>query len=164
MDPVYSESKAEKGLPFLDEEEEEYAKLLRSRKTEDDSKFKPKPSVSARELFEERFGKWDNDYISNKDEDLDEEEDQAMEELYRSRKQAIRKEEKAAKKKDKKKNRASPSPSPSKSSDRSKPLFPVLKDTSPPPRSTKKKEPEFNFSLKTFNEEAQRYFTVPPSV
>lgn len=161
MDPDYGESKADKGLPFLDEEEDEYSKSLREKKAEEEPKYKAKPTLSARELFEERFGKWDDDYAPNKDssqrgEDMDEEE-HVMEELYRSRKQAARKEEKAAKKKEKKKNRVSPaSPSPPRSTERSKPLFPSVRESSPPARSSKKKEPEFNFSLKAFDEEAER--------
>lgn len=161
MDPVYAESKTDKGLPFLDEVEEEYSKILKERKTEEEPKFKAKPTLSARELFEERFGKWDDDYVSNKDssqrEEEIEEEEHVMEELFRSRKQAARKEEKAAKKKEKKKNRVSPaSPSPTRSTERSKPLFPSARESSPPARSSKKKEPEFNFSLKAFNDDAER--------
>lgn len=161
LDQVYVESKADKGLPFLDEVEEEYSKSLRERKTEDETKYKAKPTLSARELFEERFGKWDDDYVPNKDssqrEEEMEEEEHVMEELYRSRKQAARKEEKAAKKKEKKKNRVSPtSPSPTRSAERSKPLFPSVRESSPPARSSKKKEPEFNFSMKTFNDDTER--------
>lgn len=85
-----------------------------------------------------------------------EEEEHVMEELYRSRKQAARKEEKASKKKEKKKNRVSPSPSPSRSTERSKPLFPAAREPSPPARASKKKEPEFNFSLKVFDDDAER--------
>ncbi|XP_022522196.2 thyroid hormone receptor-associated protein 3 [Astyanax mexicanus] len=161
-DPVYSETKSDKGLPFLDEEEEAYLKGLKERKTEEESKYKGKATLSARELFEERFGKWDDDsYGSNKDappqpEDDAEDEEQVLEELYRSRKQAARKEEKASKKKEKKKNRASPSsPSPSRGSERGRPLFPAAQEVSPPAKSSKKRDPEFNFSLKTFNEEAE---------
>ncbi|XP_017571410.1 thyroid hormone receptor-associated protein 3b isoform X1 [Pygocentrus nattereri] len=161
VEPAYGEAKPDKGLPFLDEEEEAYLKSLKERKTEDESKYKPKGTLSARELFEERFGKWDDDSIaSNKDsaqreEEVDEDEN-VMEELYRSRKQAARKEEKASKKKEKKKNRVSPSsPSPSRSTERGRPLFPAAREVSPPARSSKKKDPEFNFSLKTFNEEAE---------
>lgn len=161
LEPVYVESKADKGLPFLGEEEDEYSKSLKERKPEEEPKYKAKPTLSARELFEERFGKWDDEYMSNKDssqrEEEIEEEEHVMEELYRSRKQAARKEEKAAKKKEKKKNRVSPtSPSPPRSTERSKPLFPSARESSPPARSSKKKEPEFNFSLKMFNDDAER--------
>lgn len=162
VEPVYTETKADKVLPFLDEEEEAYLKGLKERKTEEETKYKAKATVSARDLFEERFGKWDDDsYASTKDsaqreEDVEEDE-HVMEELYRSRKQAARKEEKAAKKKEKKKNRASPSsPSPSRSLERARPLFPAAREVSPSARPSKKKEPEFNFSLKAFNEEAER--------
>ncbi|XP_072530373.1 thyroid hormone receptor-associated protein 3b isoform X2 [Salminus brasiliensis] len=160
-DPVYGETKTDKGLPFLDEEEEAYLKGLKERKAEEESKYKVKATLSARDLFEERFGKWDDDsYASNKEtpqqEDDVEEEEQVLEELYRSRKQAARKEEKASKKKEKKKNRVSPSsPSPPRGSERGRPLFPAAREVSPPPKSSKKREPEFNFSLKTFNEEAE---------
>lgn len=134
---------------------------MKERKTEEEPKYKAKLTLSARELFEERFGKWDDDYAPNKDsmqqEEEMEEEERVIEELYRSRKQAARKEEKAAKKKEKKKNRVSPaSPSPPRSAERSKPLFPSAKEASPPARSSKKKEPEFNFSLKAFNDDAER--------
>lgn len=161
LDPVYVESKTDKGLPFLDEVEEEYSKSLKDRKAEEEPKYKAKPTLSARELFEERFGKWDDDYMSNKDsaqrEEEMEEEEHVMEELYRSRKQAARKEEKGTKKKEKKKNRvSSASPSSPRSAERSKPLFPSARESSPPARSAKKKEPEFNFSVKTFNEDAER--------
>lgn len=161
LDPVYAETKADKGLPFLDEVEEEYSKSLREKKNMEDPKYKAKLALSGRELFEERFGKWDDDYAANKDasqrDEEMEEEEHVMEELYRSRKQAARKEEKATKKKEKKKNRVSPaSPSPSRSTERGKPLFPAARESSPPSRPSKKKEPEFNFSLKTFNDEAER--------
>lgn len=161
MDPVYVESKSDKGLPFLDEEDEEYSKSLKERKSEEEPKFKSKPALSAREMFEERFGKWDDDYVPNKDssqrEEEIEEEEHVMEEPFRSRKQAARKEEKAAKKKEKKKNRVSPtSPSPPRSTERSKPLFPSARESSPPTRTSKKKEPEFNFSVKMFNDDAER--------
>ncbi|XP_066523312.1 thyroid hormone receptor-associated protein 3b isoform X2 [Hoplias malabaricus] len=159
-EPVYGETKTDKGLPFLDEEEEAYLKGLKERKTEEETKYKSKATLPARDLFEERFGKWDDDYAPNKDsaqrEDEVDEDEHVMEELYRSRKQAARKEEKASKKKEKKKNRVSPSsPSPPRTSERGRPLFPAAKEASPPARTTKKKEPEFSFSLKAFNEEAE---------
>ncbi|KAK1789406.1 hypothetical protein P4O66_015334 [Electrophorus voltai] len=159
MDPVYGESKSEKGLPFLGEDED-YSKALKERKTEEESKYKIKGTISARDLFEERFGKWDDDsFVSNKDlvqrEEVDEDE-HVIEELYRSRKQAARKEEKASKKKEKKKNRISPSsPSSPRTSERAKPLFPAAREVSPPARPSKKRDPEFNFSVETFTDDAE---------
>ncbi|XP_073677832.1 thyroid hormone receptor-associated protein 3b isoform X2 [Garra rufa] len=125
--------------------EEEYRQELKDRKTEEESKYKEKTLVTMRELTEERFGKWD---------DVEEELD---EELYRSRKHASRKEEKASKKKEKKKIRISPSsPSPSRvSENRGRPLFPAGRETSPPAKSSAKKEPPFNFSIKAFTGEGE---------
>ncbi|XP_048059475.1 thyroid hormone receptor-associated protein 3b isoform X2 [Megalobrama amblycephala] len=152
-----SGSKTDKGLPFLDAEEEEYRQEMKDRKTEEESKYKDKTIVTMRDLTEERFGKWDDSiYLSNKDssrrdEDVEEDLD---EELYRSRKHASRKEEKASKKKEKKKSRISPSsPSPSRvSENRGRPLFPAAREASPPAKSSAKKDPHFNFSIKAFTD------------
>ncbi|KTG30374.1 hypothetical protein cypCar_00009146 [Cyprinus carpio] len=142
----YDGSKTEKGLPFLDAEEEEYRQEMKDRKTEEESKYKDKPLVTMRDLTEERFGKWDEDV----EEELDEE-------LYRSRKHASRKEEKASKKKEKKKSRISPSsPSPSRvSENRGRPLFPAGREASPPAKSSAKKDPQFNFSIKAFTDDGE---------
>lgn len=157
-----SGSKTDKGLPFLDAEEEEYRQEMKDRKTEEESKYKDKTIVTMRDLTEERFGKWDDSiYLSNKDssrrdEDVEEDLD---EELYRSRKHASRKEEKASKKKEKKKSRISPSSqSPSRvSENRGRPLFPAARDASPPAKSSAKKDPHFNFSIKAFTDGGERY-------
>ncbi|XP_068071213.1 thyroid hormone receptor-associated protein 3b isoform X3 [Danio rerio] len=131
---------------------EEYRQELKERKAEEETKYKEKTLVTMRDLTEERFGKWDDSvYLSSKessrrDEDVEEELD---EELYRSRKHASRKEEKAAKKKEKKKSRISCSPS-SPPSSGGRPLFPVVREASPPVKSSAKKEPQFNFSIKAF--------------
>lgn len=151
----YDGSKTDKGLPFLDAEEGEYRQEMKDRKTEEESKYKEKTIVTMRGLTEERFGKWDDSiYLSNKDveEDLDEE-------LYRSRKHVSRKEEKASKKKEKKKSRISPS-TPSSSSvpeNRGRPLFPAGREASPPAKSSVKKDPHFNFSIKAFTDGGERY-------
>ncbi|XP_026145464.1 thyroid hormone receptor-associated protein 3-like isoform X2 [Carassius auratus] len=139
-------SKTDKGLPFLDAEEEEYRQEMKDRKTEEESKYKDKPLVTMRDLTEERFGKWDEDV----EEELDEE-------LYRSRKLLSRKEEKASKKKEKKKSRISPSsPSPSRvSENRGRALFPAVREASPPAKSSAKKDPKFNFSIKAFTDDGE---------
>ncbi len=146
-DSGYDGSKTDKGLPFLDAEEE-YRQEMKDRKTEEESKYKDKTLVTMRGLTEERFGKWDEDV----EEELDEE-------LYRSRKHASKKEEKASKKKEKKKSRISPSsPSPSRvSENRGRPLFPAGREASPPVKSSAKKDPQFNFSIKAFTEDGERY-------
>ncbi|XP_016401388.1 thyroid hormone receptor-associated protein 3-like isoform X2 [Sinocyclocheilus rhinocerous] len=145
-DSGYDGSKTDKGLPFLDAEEEEYRQEMKDRKTEEESKYKDKPLVTMRDLTEERFGKWDEDV----EEELDEE-------LYRSRKHASRKEEKASKKKEKKKSRISPSsPSPSRvSENRGRPLFPAGREATPPAKSSAKKDPQFNFSIKAFTDDGE---------
>ncbi len=121
---------------------------MKDRKTEEESKYKDKTLVTMRGLTEERFGKWDEDV----EEELDEE-------LYRSRKHASKKEEKASKKKEKKKSRISPSsPSPSRvSENRGRPLFPAGREASPTAKSSAKKDPQFNFSIKAFTEGGERY-------
>ncbi|XP_055075324.2 thyroid hormone receptor-associated protein 3b [Misgurnus anguillicaudatus] len=141
----FNASDTDKGLPFLDAEEEEYRQEMKDRKNEEESKYKDKLPLSVRNLAEERFGKWDEDV----EEDLDEE-------LYRSRKQA-RKEEKAAKKKEKKKSKISPSAlSPSRVlENKSRPLFPSGREVSPLTKSSGKKDPQFNFSIKAFADEGE---------
>ncbi|RXN19160.1 thyroid hormone receptor-associated 3-like protein [Labeo rohita] len=145
-DSGYDGPKTDKGLPFLDAEEEEYRQEMKDRKTEEESKYKEKTVVTMRDLTDERFGKWDEDV----EEGLDEE-------LYRSRKHASRKEEKASKKKEKKKSRISPSsPSPSRvSENRGRPLFPAGREASPLAKSSAKKDPQFNFSIKAFTEDGE---------
>ncbi|XP_051519398.1 thyroid hormone receptor-associated protein 3-like isoform X2 [Myxocyprinus asiaticus] len=151
----YDGSKTDKGLPFLDPEEEEYRQEMKDRKNEEESKYKDKVPLSLRDFSEERFGKWDDSvYLSNKassrrDEDVEEELDV---ELYCSRKHATRKEEKAAKKKEKKKSRISPS---SLSPSIGRPVFPAGREASPPAKSTVKREPKFNFSVKAFTDEGE---------
>lgn len=160
-DSGYDGSKTDKGLPFLDADEEEYRQEMKDRKNEEEAKYKDKIPLSMRDLAEERFGKWDDSAyhpskdVSRRDEAVEEELD---EELYRSRKQA-RKEEKAAKKKEKKKSRISPSsPSPSRASEsKSKVLFPAAGERSSSPKSSVKKEPQFNFSIKAFTDDGERY-------
>lgn len=161
-DSGYDGSKTDKVLPFLDPEEEEYRQELKDRKAEEETKYKEKTLVTMRDLTEERFGKWDDSvYLSSKessrrDEDVEEELD---EELYRNRKHASRKEEKAAKKKEKKKSRISPSSSPPSGSleNRGRPLFPAGREASPPAKSSAKKDPQFNFSIKAFTGDGEGY-------
>lgn len=157
-DSGYDGSKTDKGLPFLDAGEEEYRQEM---KDDEESKYKDKIPLSVRDLAEERFGKWDDStYHSGKDSSRRDEEveEELDEELYRSRKHA-RKEEKAAKKKEKKKSRISPSsPSPSRASEnKAKMLFPAARDRSSSPKSSAKKEPLFNFSIKAFTDDGERY-------
>lgn len=154
-DPSYGTSKSDKNLPFLDEDMD--LDFGQERKSD----VKP-PSLTARDLAEERFGKWDDsDYPSTNQEppeDVEEELKHMEEELYLSRKQAARKEERSAKKKEKKKNRASPtSPTPPSrgSEGRTRPLFPVGRDSSPPSRSSGKRDEDFNFTIKSFQDEGE---------
>ncbi|XP_051526650.1 thyroid hormone receptor-associated protein 3-like isoform X1 [Myxocyprinus asiaticus] len=159
-DSGFDGSKTDKGLPFLDPEEEYHRQEMKDRKSEEESKYKDKVPLSLRDFSEERFGKWDDSvYLSNKgssqrDEDVEEELD---EELYRSRKHAARKEEKAAKKKEKKKSRISlSSPSPPRGSEnRGRPVFPAGREASPPAKSSVKRDSQFNFSVKAFTDEGE---------
>lgn len=155
-DPTYGAGKSDKNLPFLDEDMD--LDFGQERKSE-----VKQPSLSARDLAEERFGKWDDsDYPSTNQEppeDVEEELKHMEEELYLSRKQAARKEERSAKKKEKKKNRTSPtSPTPPSrgSEGRTRPLFPVGgRDDSPPPRSSGKRDEDLNFTIKSFQDEGE---------
>lgn len=154
--PGYSAPKSDKSLPFLDEDVD--AEFNQERKSEGKT-----PSLSARDLAEERFGKWDDsEYPStNKEPPEDVEEDllHMEEELYHSRKQAARKEERSAKKKEKKKNRVSPSSPtapPRGVEARTRPLFPVGKDEpSPPPRTAGKRDEDFNFTIKSYQDDGE---------
>ncbi|KAA0709994.1 Thyroid hormone receptor-associated protein 3 BCLAF1 and THRAP3 family member 2 [Triplophysa tibetana] len=153
-DAGYDGSKTDKGLPFLDAEEEVYRQEMKDRKNEEESKYKDKIPLSMRDIAEERFGKWDDSaYQPSKDSSRrDEEVEEGLdEELYRNRKHA-RKEEKAAKKKEKKKSKINLS-SPSVSENKAKMLFPAAKERSASPKSSVKKEPQFNFSIKAFAED-----------
>ncbi|TRY85955.1 hypothetical protein DNTS_032716, partial [Danionella cerebrum] len=154
-DSDYEGSKNEKGLPFLDLEEE-YRQEMKERKTGEESKYKEKTLITMRDLTEERFGKWDDSaYLSSKDSSRRDEEveEQLDAELYRSRKH--KKEEKAAKKKEKKKSRVSPSsPSPSRALEiRGRPLFPAGREPSPPAKPPAKKDTLLNYSIKEFTED-----------
>uniref|UniRef100_A0AAY4DRH1 Thyroid hormone receptor-associated protein 3 n=1 Tax=Denticeps clupeoides TaxID=299321 RepID=A0AAY4DRH1_9TELE len=161
LSSTYTTAKTtDKGLPFLDPEEEDFLKGRNS--IEEETKMTVKAPLSVRDLAEERFGKWDDsDYLppsketSHREmqEDVEEELQHMEEELYHSRKQA--KEEKASKKKEKKKNRISPS-SPTiitKSLEgRTRALFPAGREESPPPRVSGKRDGDVNFTIKSFDE------------
>ncbi|KAG5264708.1 hypothetical protein AALO_G00257150 [Alosa alosa] len=157
--PGYSATKSDKSLPFLDEDLD--LEFSQERKSE----VKPPSSLTARDLAEERFGKWDDsDYPStNKEppEDVEEELQHMEEEMYLSRKQARGKEERSAKKKEKKKNRVSPtSPTPAArgapaAEGRTRPLFPVGRDDSPPSRTGKREEEFANFTIKPYQDEGE---------
>ncbi|XP_076157804.1 thyroid hormone receptor-associated protein 3b isoform X1 [Alosa pseudoharengus] len=157
--PGYSATKSDKSLPFLDEDLD--LEFSEERKSE----VKPPSSLTARDLAEERFGKWDDsDYPStNKEppEDVEEELRHMEEEMYLSRKQARGKEERSAKKKEKKKNRVSPtSPTPAArgapaAEGRTRPLFPVGRDDSPPSRTGKREEEFANFTIKPYQDEGE---------
>lgn len=136
-----------------------------------DRKSENKTLLSARVLAEERFGKWDDsDYpTTNKEppEDVEEELQHMEEELYHSRKQAAqRKEERSAKKKEKKKNRVQSPPSPAAvpartapEGSRTRPLFPVGRDDSPPSRSSGKRDDDLNFTIKHYQDDGEGYDT-----
>ncbi|XP_064205970.1 thyroid hormone receptor-associated protein 3 isoform X2 [Anguilla rostrata] len=184
--------------PFLcgeeEEEEEEAAaavekvparrpqKPRKDREAEDEpkDKVKTKVTLSTRELFEERFGKWDDlaYFPSGKErarkdpEGEDEEPDEADEELYRSRKQeraaaaALAKKEalyrgfspdKLPKARKKEPPALSPSPplppAPRRASDaRDRDLFMVPRDASPL-RASGKRGAEFGVRMESFRDE-----------
>lgn len=173
-----------KASPFFscDGEEEELIpkprpKVLRKEHDrEDDESPKPKSKVtlSARELFEERFGKWEDLaylQVAAKDDDLD-----AMaEEIYRSRKEekaaaiaaALAKREAIAGmlrgfspenvSKDRRKEKAasspSPTPAPRRNSDRE--MFIVRREDSPP-RASEKRRAEFSVRMDSLRDDVAR--------
>ena len=173
-----------KASPFFscDGEEEElipkpHPKVLhKEHDREDDESPKPKSKVtlSARELFEERFGKWEDLaylQVAAKDDDLD-----AMaEEIYRSRKQekaaaiaaALAKREAIAGmlrgfspenvSKDRRKEKAassqSPTPAPRRNSDRE--MFMVRGEDSPP-RASEKRGAEFSVRMDSLRDDVAR--------
>uniref|UniRef100_A0A4W5MHE9 Thyroid hormone receptor associated protein 3 n=1 Tax=Hucho hucho TaxID=62062 RepID=A0A4W5MHE9_9TELE len=172
-----------KASPFFscdgEEEDEELMPKLRpkvlrkERDREDDESPKPKSKVtlSARKLFEERFGKWEDLaylQVAAKDNDLD-----AMaEEIYRSRKQekaaaiaaALAKRETIAGmlrgfspenvSKDRRKEKAasspSPTPAPWRNSDRE--MFMVRGEDSPP-RASEKRGAEFSVRMDSLRDD-----------
>ncbi|XP_036394247.1 thyroid hormone receptor-associated protein 3 isoform X3 [Megalops cyprinoides] len=178
-----------KAPPFLcgdgeedeeEEEEEPRPKARKEREGEDEPKPKTKVTLSARELFEERFGKWDDlAYFpsakerSRKEADPgDDDLDDIEEELYRSRKQeraaalaaALAKKEavalfrgfspdKLAKGRKKEKAGQSPSPPPRRSSEtRDRDTFMVRKDDSPV-RASGKRGAEFGVRMDSFRDD-----------
>uniref|UniRef100_A0A7N6B7D3 Thyroid hormone receptor associated protein 3b n=1 Tax=Anabas testudineus TaxID=64144 RepID=A0A7N6B7D3_ANATE len=137
----FGESKEDKTVPFFDAGEEEFLKSHRLKESNIEEDGEIKSALTARDIF----GKWGDEpsyptsYPSVKEKscrDAEESEpiDHMEEELYRSRKHASKKEEKAKKKekKEKEKFRRSPSP-PSTSRERERPLFP---GAFPPPEES----------------------------
>nr|XP_023677018.1 thyroid hormone receptor-associated protein 3 isoform X2 [Paramormyrops kingsleyae] len=167
-----------KGPPFLGgnggEEEEEVAlepraKLRKEREAEEEPKPKGKAALSAREVFDERFGKWEDvSYFPTAKERMRKEVEAAgtddlddmEEELYRSRKQerasALAKKEaykgfspeKPTKSRKKERVESSPSPPPRRRSteNRDHEMFMVRRDDSPPKASVKRGA-EFNVRM-----------------
>ncbi|XP_018582505.1 thyroid hormone receptor-associated protein 3 isoform X2 [Scleropages formosus] len=177
-----------KNSPFLcgeaEEEEEETApepraKLRKEREGEDEPRPKSKATLSTRELFEERFGKWDDTtYFSTtkervrKEPEATDDLDDIEEELYRSRKQeraaAMAKREayrgfspdKAPKARKKERAGSSPSPPPRRSSEnRDREMFMVRKDDSPP-RVSGKRGAEFSVRMDPFQDDLTSSFGI----
>ncbi|KAM9415732.1 thyroid hormone receptor-associated protein 3b isoform 3-T9 [Salvelinus alpinus] len=163
-------SKADKSLPFLDKAEEAFLKSQaagREREREAEEEAKPKgATLTTRDVF----GKWEDEphyYPPGKDEerlrdtadDVVEDLEHMEEELYRSRKQASKKEEKSKKKEKKDKEKSSTSPaivtvalrgSGSREKDRPLALFPVSRVESPLLRPSGKRD-DFELSINSFD-------------
>ncbi|XP_019905819.1 thyroid hormone receptor-associated protein 3b isoform X2 [Esox lucius] len=160
-------SKADTSLPFLDRAEEAFLKSQaagRERDRDVGEDAKPKgATLTTRDVF----GKWEDEphYYSSagkdkdrrRDEDVEEDLEHMAEELYRSRKQASKKEEKSKRKKEKV-SRSSPSPvtvssrgSGSREKDRPLALFPAAMVESPSSRPVGKRE-DFELSISPFDE------------
>ncbi|XP_041725596.1 thyroid hormone receptor-associated protein 3-like isoform X2 [Coregonus clupeaformis] len=175
-----------KATPFFscDGEEEDEEMILkprpkvlrkdRDREDDDSPKLKSKVTLSARKLFEERFGKWEDLaylQVAAKDDDLD-----AMaEEIYRSRKQekaaaiaaALAKREAIAgmlrgfspdnvskgRRKEKAASSPSPTPPPRRNSDRE--MF-MVKGEDSPPRASGKRGAEFSVRMDSLRDDVAR--------
>uniref|UniRef100_W5M529 Thyroid hormone receptor associated protein 3 n=1 Tax=Lepisosteus oculatus TaxID=7918 RepID=W5M529_LEPOC len=149
-----------------DQEKRHKVRNQKEREMEDEPKHKSKITITAnRDMFDERFNKWDElAYFPSAKEKLRKEEDageddidDVEEELYRSRKQerAADKAPKASRKKEK--QGQSPSPPARKSSEnREREMFNVRRDDSPPrstPAYSGKRSAEVSVRMDPFHED-----------